>query len=77
MIRPLPLAAALALLGGAAHAAYAIEHVTVIDGTGAAAKADMTVVIEGDRIAKVTPTRAAGASVGRVIDGRGKYPSRA
>ena len=39
MIRPLPLATSLALLGGAAHAAYTIEHVTVIDGTGAAAEA--------------------------------------
>ncbi len=63
----------LALIGGPARAAYTIEHVTVIDGTGAAAKTDMTVVVEGDRIAKVTPTRVAGTPVGQVIDGRGKY----
>ena len=74
MIRIDLLAAALlALAAGTAQAAYTIEHVTVIDGTGATAKADMTVVVEGDRIAKVTPTRAAGAARGTVIDGRGKY----
>jgi imidazolonepropionase-like amidohydrolase len=66
-------AALLALAAGSARAAYTIEHVTVIDGTGAGAKADMTVVVEGDRIAKVTPTRVAGAPTGQVIDGRGKY----
>ena len=74
MIRTALLAAAL--LGaatGPARAAYTIDHVTVIDGTGAPAKADMTVVVDGQRITRVTPSRAAGAPTGEVIDGRGKY----
>ena len=45
----------------------------MIDGTGAAAKPDMTVVVEGARITKVTPTAGAGKPVGQVIDGRGEY----
>ena len=74
MIRPTLLAAALiAACGGSAHAAYTIEHVTVIDGTGAPAKADMTVVVDGARITTVTPSVAAGTPKGEVIDGRGKY----
>jgi imidazolonepropionase-like amidohydrolase len=52
---------------------YTIEHVTVIDGTGAAPKPDFTVVVDGDRIATVTPTVAAGPPRGVVIDGRGKF----
>ena len=50
----------------------AIEHVTVIDGTGRPAIPDATVIIEGDRITRVSrripiPTGA------QRIDGRGKY----
>ncbi len=66
-------AALLAGLTSTAHAAYTIEHVTVIEGTGAAARADMTVVVDGERIARVTPSAVAGAPQGQVIDGRGKY----
>jgi imidazolonepropionase-like amidohydrolase len=74
---PLKTTLAAAFLAAAAavpaHAAYTISHVTVIDGTGAAAKPDMTVVVEGDRIARVTPSAIAGPPSGTVIDGRGKY----
>jgi len=67
-------AAALLACGVApARAAWTIQHVTVIDGTGAAAKPDMTVVVEGARITLVTPTGVAGKPVGQVIDGRGDY----
>jgi len=37
----------------------AIEHVTVIDATGKAAQPNVTVVIEGGRIASVTPSAKA------------------
>lgn len=54
--------------------AIALTHVTVIDATGSPAKPDMTVVIRGDRIAKLgrsdklrTPSDAL------VIDARGKF----
>ncbi|MGZ3402531.1 MAG: amidohydrolase family protein [Phenylobacterium sp.] len=52
---------------------WAIEHVTLIDGTGRAPQADMTVTVDGDRIATVTPSALAKAPKGHVIDGRGKY----
>ena len=37
----------------------AIQHVTVIDATGRPAQPDMTVVLERDRIAAVTPFKKA------------------
>jgi len=63
-----------ALLGpGAATAGtYTFEHVTLIDGTGAGPKPDMTVTVEGERIVQVTPAIAAGPPRGVVIDGRGR-----
>jgi len=68
---------ACACVGGLAAAAspaapLAITNVTVIDGTGAAPKAHMTVRIEGGRIVDITPasTRARGASQ---IDGSGRF----
>jgi imidazolonepropionase-like amidohydrolase len=68
------LSLALALLATAARAqTYTFEHVTVIDGTGAPPKPDMTVQVDGARIVKVTPFVAAGPAKGVRIDGRGKY----
>ena len=52
---------------------YSFTHVTLIDGTGARAKPDMTVTVDGERIVQVTPSVAAGAPHGRVVDGRGKF----
>lgn len=50
----------------------AIENVRLIDGTGAPARAGMTVVIRDGRIARVGPTAAVGAVAGaETIDGRG------
>jgi imidazolonepropionase-like amidohydrolase len=76
-MRKLALLAACAMalaLPRAAHAeAWAIEHVTLIDGTGHAPQADMTVTVDGDRIVGVTPSALAKAVKGRVIDARGKY----
>jgi imidazolonepropionase-like amidohydrolase len=49
-----------------------IEHVTLIDGTGAPAMTDMSVVIEGNRITRVARS-ASVRSIGSVIDGRRLY----
>ncbi|MGZ8844657.1 MAG: amidohydrolase family protein [Pyrinomonadaceae bacterium] len=52
----------------------AIRHVTVIDMTGAPAKRDLTVVISGDRIIAITPTRRDRIARGaQTIDGSGKF----
>jgi len=52
-----------------------IEHVTVIDGTGASPRADVTVAIAGDRIASVEPGDRTGTGLPSAnrIDGRGKF----
>jgi imidazolonepropionase-like amidohydrolase len=49
-----------------------IEHVTLIDGLHAP-QGDMTVAVEGQRIATVTPSALAHGLNGRRIDGKGKY----
>src|SRR5690349_2226538 len=77
-MRHLALAAACVLsLACAPHAAraeaWAIQHVTLIDGTGRAAQPDMTVTIDGDRITAITPSALAPNPSGKAIDGRGKY----
>ena len=54
-------------------AAVAIEHVTVIDGTGRAAIPDATVLIQGDRIARVARGEISLPPGTQHVDGRGKY----
>lgn len=51
----------------------AIEHVTVIDGTGRPAIPDATVIIEGDRIARVSRTEIPTPAGAQRIDGHRKY----
>jgi imidazolonepropionase-like amidohydrolase len=51
---------------------WVIEHVTLIDGIHAP-QSDMTVAIEGDRIAAVTASAIAHGLKGRRIAGNGKY----
>ena len=52
--------------------AVAITHVSVIDGTTATPRADQTVLIRGNRIASVRPSRGTPTpSATRVVDGRG------
>jgi amidohydrolase family protein len=54
--------------------ALAITHVTVIDGTGAPAQPDMTVLIERGRITAVTPSSSANIPWRTpILDVRGKY----
>jgi enamidase len=52
---------------------FAISHVKLIDGTGAAAKADMTVLVAQGRIEAVGPAKKIKIPTGvQVIDGTGK-----
>src|SRR5450755_745307 len=51
---------------------WVIEHVTLIDGMHAP-QSDMTIAVEGERIAAVTPSAIAHGLKGRRIDGKGKY----
>ncbi|HZZ67681.1 MAG TPA: amidohydrolase family protein [Phenylobacterium sp.] len=66
-------AMAVALPRAALAEAWAIEHVTLIDGTGHAPQADMTVTVDGDRITGVTPSALTKSPKGHVIDAHGKY----
>ncbi len=51
-----------------------LTHVTVIDGTGAPAKPDMTVVIKANRISEIGKTGKVEISNGvRIVDATGKY----
>src|SRR4051812_1837003 len=64
---------ALMLTATAAHADNLyIEHVTLIDGIHAPQR-DMTVAVEGDKIATVAPSAIAHGLKGKKIDGKGKY----
>ena len=49
------------LLAGAAERLI-IDHVTVIAGTGSAPQSDMAVIVDGERIAAVTPSQLAGSA---------------
>jgi imidazolonepropionase-like amidohydrolase len=67
------LLAALLLCVTAARAEnVVIEHVTLIDGTHPPQR-DMTVAVEGERIATVSPAALAHGLTGRRIDGRGRF----
>ena len=67
-------AALLALAAGPAGAErWTFQHVTLIDGTGAPPRRDMTVVVEDGRFVELIPTARAAPPTGRVIEGRGKY----
>jgi len=52
----------------------ALSHVTLIDGTGASARRDMTVVVTGDRITTIgKSTRVRLPTNAVVVDATGKY----
>lgn len=68
------LATAALALGSMAQAGnYSIQHVTLIDGTGAPPQRDMTVTIERNTIVAVQQSSTASPAKGIAIDGRGKY----
>jgi hypothetical protein len=57
-----------------AQPSVAVTHVTVIDGTGAKPKADQTVLVSGERIVAVAPSRKLKPLPdARLIDGTGKF----
>ena len=59
---------------GQLYSSIALTHVTVIDGTGAPPKLDMTVVITGYRIAEIAKTSTVGSPrFSRTIDATGSY----
>lgn len=64
------LAGAPVLLG---QSAIVIEHVTLIDGTGRAAKADSCVLVEADKIARVASCPVEAPAGARRIEGTGKF----
>ncbi|MCZ2148129.1 MAG: amidohydrolase family protein [Bryobacterales bacterium] len=76
-MRLLPMAALFGvLLMGTVTAAerLAIANVTVIDGTGKPARQGMTVVVTGDHITAISPTRQARLPEGtRTVDGARKF----
>ena len=50
----------------------AITHVTVIDATGRPAQPEMTVIVAGERIAAIDPSRKAKVPRGaHIVDGSG------
>jgi hypothetical protein len=64
----------LVLHASAADPSLALTHVNVIDGTGSALQADMTVVIKGQRIAEMGKAQGVKIPKGAtVFDGRGKF----
>jgi imidazolonepropionase-like amidohydrolase len=63
--------AALSMSFGARAESWSIEHVTLIDGLHPP-RPDMTVAIDGERIASVSPS-VTGHPKGRRIDGTGKF----
>ena len=56
-----------------AQSTTAIEHVTLIDGTGRAAMTNACVVLTGDRIAKVAGCPVSVPAGARRIEGKGKF----
>jgi imidazolonepropionase-like amidohydrolase len=60
--------------GAAAAQVHVLDHVTLIDGTGAAPRSDVAIVLEAGRIAAITVSTALQAPSGAVIDDlRGKF----
>jgi imidazolonepropionase-like amidohydrolase len=68
------LAVFLGLPAGARAQAIAIQHATLIDGTGAAPQTDVTIVMNNGRIAGIGPSTALLPPAGaQVVDARGKF----
>jgi hypothetical protein len=63
-----------AVTGAASAQVTVITHVSVIDGTAPAPRADQTVVVQGNRILAVGPSQVTRVPPGaRVVDGNGRY----
>lgn len=74
IILTLFLAAFLGLPSGAQGQAVALQHATLIDGSGAAPRADVTIVMENGRITGIGPASSLMPPPGaQVVDARGKF----
>jgi imidazolonepropionase-like amidohydrolase len=74
MVAVPPRAASQVLSVGLEDSAVAFTHVTVIDGSDSLPRWDQTVVVRGNRIVAVGPSRATSPPArSRVVDGRGKF----
>jgi imidazolonepropionase-like amidohydrolase len=52
----------------------AISHLTIIDATGAPARKDQTVLLEGERIKQIGPSESSHPPrIAQLVDGRGLY----
>ncbi|KAA2243151.1 amidohydrolase family protein [Chitinophaga agrisoli] len=51
---------------------FVLKNITLIDGTGAAPKKKVSLVIQGDRIAKILPAATPPPANSRVLDGQGR-----
>jgi imidazolonepropionase-like amidohydrolase len=68
------LAAVAAMFGSGAAAQTAITHANLIDGTGAPPQRDVTIVMEGGRIAAIGPSAQVAVPAGAaVVDAAGKF----
>ena len=56
-----------------ARTAVVIRNVTLVDGTGHAPLANVTVVVDGQRIARVTTETVTPPANAQVVEGRGKF----
>jgi imidazolonepropionase-like amidohydrolase len=64
----------LAAAADAAAQATVLQHVTLIDGTGAQPRGDVTLVLEGGRIRELGPSGSVRAPAGaQIVDGTGKF----
>jgi imidazolonepropionase-like amidohydrolase len=72
LVLPAAMAALLLATTAARAESVVIEHVTLIDGIHAPQR-DMTVTVEGERIATVSPSAIAHGPKGRRIDGKGRF----
>jgi imidazolonepropionase-like amidohydrolase len=68
------LAVVAAMFGSGAAAQTAINHANLIDGTGAPPQRDVTIVMEGGRIAAIGPSAQVAVPAGAaVVDAAGKF----
>jgi imidazolonepropionase-like amidohydrolase len=74
MLRSGFLAVLAVVWAGACQGAVVYRHATLVDGTGAPARANMSVLVEGERITAVGPDAQVAAPAGaRVVDLSGKF----
>jgi hypothetical protein len=71
--RSFPSLAVLIVISLAAAQTLTITHVNLIDVTDGKVRPNTTVTVEGNRIVKVEPSRAADTKRGLIVEGAGEY----